>query len=479
MSTTTEAAGAQPNCPSSYPIDALGPGLQPAAEALHYISQAPLALCAQSLLGSVSLAGQSLANIDIGGCHRPVSCYFVSIAESGERKSTVDGHAMQSIRDFEVGLRDGLDGKPRPANNGQASVSCNSANKVLVNGQGSGGVSLPCLTVEEPSVDGLIRVIEYGFPSLGLYSDEGGRLIGGQAMNSSNLLRMASILSDLWGGKPIEKVRANKPPQRFYGRRFSVHLQMQPVVAEGFINSPLLLAQGLGSRLLICEPVSTKGTRLLEGREARPEATTTMAAFHKRIATILEKDLPLREGTPQELNPPALLLTPAAAACWVSWHDSMESGLGALGEWHHAEPWASKAGEHAQRLAALLTLFDDPEAREIDVDHMERGVALAKFYRDEFVRLIAHKVIDPLVQDAQLLLAWIREHWHGGKITLSLCQNRLPNRLRRRKEAEPAFLKLVEWGHLESLDGEHEIDGAMRQKAYSIVRHSPVLVRSA
>ncbi|EQD24414.1 MAG: hypothetical protein D084_Lepto4C00443G0001, partial [Leptospirillum sp. Group IV 'UBA BS'] len=53
-------------------------------------------------LSALSLAGQGLANVRRGeGLEGPVSLYFLAIAESGERKTTIDGHFVQSIREWE------------------------------------------------------------------------------------------------------------------------------------------------------------------------------------------------------------------------------------------------------------------------------------------------------------------------------------------------------------------------------------------
>jgi hypothetical protein len=83
-----------------FPIEALGP-LAAAAKAIHDRVQAPLAICGQSVLAAATLAVQGHANVElpIGGKRsKPLSSYFVTVAESGERKTEADHHALWAIR---------------------------------------------------------------------------------------------------------------------------------------------------------------------------------------------------------------------------------------------------------------------------------------------------------------------------------------------------------------------------------------------
>ena len=74
-----------------YPVDHLGDILGTAARAIHERVQSPMAICAQSVLAAATLAAQGLADVELpGGRRRPLNCYFVDIAETGERKTTTD-----------------------------------------------------------------------------------------------------------------------------------------------------------------------------------------------------------------------------------------------------------------------------------------------------------------------------------------------------------------------------------------------------
>jgi hypothetical protein len=92
--------------PEPFPVEALGDILCPAALAIHDRVRAPLAMCAQSVLAAAALASQGVANITLpAGQVCPLSLYLLTIAESGERKSSVDNEALYPIAQFEDELR--------------------------------------------------------------------------------------------------------------------------------------------------------------------------------------------------------------------------------------------------------------------------------------------------------------------------------------------------------------------------------------
>jgi putative DNA primase/helicase len=80
-----------------FPIEALGGVLAPAARAIHDRVQAPIAMCGQSVLAAATLAVQGHADVELPTRQtKPVANYFVTVAATGERKSTVDRAGPQA-----------------------------------------------------------------------------------------------------------------------------------------------------------------------------------------------------------------------------------------------------------------------------------------------------------------------------------------------------------------------------------------------
>lgn len=71
-----------------FPIEAMG-ALRPAAEAIHDTTQAPMAVCAQSVLAAATLAVQAHRDVELpgGAGRRPLTALFVSVLDSGERNT--------------------------------------------------------------------------------------------------------------------------------------------------------------------------------------------------------------------------------------------------------------------------------------------------------------------------------------------------------------------------------------------------------
>jgi hypothetical protein len=81
-----------------------------AAEAIHSRVRAHISICASSVLAAVNYAVQGHADVELpNGQSRPVSLYFISIAESGDRKSSTDHEALRPVYAREAVLREHYD----------------------------------------------------------------------------------------------------------------------------------------------------------------------------------------------------------------------------------------------------------------------------------------------------------------------------------------------------------------------------------
>lgn len=86
--------------PEPYPVDALPDAIRTAVEEVQGFTKAPVPLVASSALAALSLAIQ--AHADAKRAEKltgPVSLFLLTIADSGERKSTCDGFFTKAIRE--------------------------------------------------------------------------------------------------------------------------------------------------------------------------------------------------------------------------------------------------------------------------------------------------------------------------------------------------------------------------------------------
>ena len=293
-----------------YPVDALGSVLGPMVRAMMEIIQAPDAVCANSVLAAGNLAVQAHANIDIDGREHPLSSFFVTVAETGERKSASDKEAlaphnkrqqdMQAVYQLEMADYDAEQLAWKKAREESLSSKNNTSFEskkaaLLELGPEPQQPANPILITEEPTYEGLIKALASGWPSMGLFSDEGGRFLGGHSMQRENQLKTAAGLSKLWDGSPITRTRSADGNMVLYGRRVSLHLMVQPNVSSLLFGNDLLMAQGLLSRCLVVHPTSRIGSRPY--RQASLCNTTAAQRYRSRLSEIMEAPLPLADGT--------------------------------------------------------------------------------------------------------------------------------------------------------------------------------------
>lgn len=321
-----------------FPVAALGP-LRAPVEAVQGMAQAPLAIPAASALTVASLAVQGFANVETLGGNRPVSLYALTIARSGERKSSCDAPLMATLREHEreqaraqrdafkswtnahalwKGERDRILFEAKKGK-GEKRAAAQADLDALGSEPAAPPAADRCVT--EPTFEGLTRLFATGQPSLGIFSDEGGQFLGGHAMNPENRQKTLAALNDLWQGNPIRRTRSGDGQVTLYGRRLAVHLMVQPIVARAFMADRMAAETGFLPRFLICEPPSTIGTR--RHANARQDGDA-LEAFERRLRDILETPMPMDDET-RELQPRVLPLSPEARELLVQFSDAIEA----------------------------------------------------------------------------------------------------------------------------------------------------------
>lgn len=468
--------------PEPFPVEMLGPVLAPAAIAINEIVQAPVAICAQACLAAATLAAQALTNVLLPfGQVRPLSGFFVSVAASGERKTSADTFALEPINSFEEQLR--ADHRVATVNHqnsmdvwtverkritGDRELNPASMSKALFDlGLEPTPPIDPLVTCPEPTFEGLARLFASGRPSLGLFSSEGGQFLGGFGMGAEHRLKTSAGLSQLWDGQPLRRVRAGEGSRVLPNRRLSVHLMLQPTVSTQLLADPMLKDQGLLSRMLVSAPDSLMGTRFW--REPAGDSQSLLNRYSQRLLEMLRTPLSIKPGTSNELELPAIDFEPSAKALWLAFSDHIESGLGNGAELEGVRFFAAKSAEHAARLAGVLTLVEDPLAVTISAANMEASISLAEHYLSEWQRLSDSASARPEIIEAERLLAWIGT-WPLDVVGLPEIYQRGPNSIRDKKAAQAAVTLLEEHGWLIREPQGAYVGDTFRRDAWRIVR---------
>lgn len=470
-----------------FPLDALGEILGGAAKQLAYHVQTSQGLAGQSVLAAVSLVAQSHINIrrDTIG-ESPVSLFCLSIAESGDRKSTLDRLALTPIREYEKEQRDKLEGeitnyhsKLNAWNMQKQSVVNNIPKKEMTDGQRDELAKKlhdlevqkpkepprPNITFSEPTAEGIWHHFTQGKPTAGLFSDEGISFFGGHGMTNDTRGRMIFILSKLWDGDPVTRTRGSQGESgTLAGRRLSTHLMVQPIVANQVLSDPLLQGQGFIARFLICNEKSIAGTRFLYDRDLTKGANNDplIGRYWKHLGKLLKKPLSI-DFQSGELEPVTMKLSGDAFNTWVTLHDGIEKEIAAGGAYECIKTFACKAAEHAARIAAILAFVE--QVQNPTVLHVERAAQIISYYLDSMLAYVQNASLEENDLLAGDLLTWIKSR--GGKISSDEFKKITPVSIRHAKKARAILKYLVEAGYLQVTQyGRKQLE-----KAWEVINH--------
>lgn len=467
--------------PEPYPVGDLGPILSAACASLQRVIQAPDAICGASLLAAASLATQGLADVENGGRVHPLSLWFLSVAESGERKSAIDHEALSPAREVERELARAYDQacainkveveewtmRKDAAKKAAAGANRDELADAL---RKVGPEPLPPLNpqliVADFTAEGLAKLLAGGRPSIGAFTDEAALVFGGHGMTKESIARTCGTLSTLWGAGELDRIRASGGPVKLYGRRFALHLMAQPVIAERALSDEVLSGQGFAARCLLAWPEGNAGHRLY--RDESLQEDPAMICYRARLKALLRRPLPTAEGQRNELNPRRLILSPDAKALWCDVHDSIERQMAPTGRYAVCKPWASKAAEQCLRIAGVLTLIEDPDAQQIERCVLEHAAELTLWHLNEAVRLAGTATTSSEVRNAEAILSWC--HATGRTLLHSGEALRLgPARIRESVAFRRAMEELTRTGWAQPVVGGMELDGRHRRHVWIVL----------
>lgn len=450
---------ALPSAAKPFPVEALGP-LRDAVHAVADISNTPLAMAAQSVLAAVTLAAQALADVrHPGGQSRPLSGFFLTIARSGDGKSSCDNLALSPLTEHQRSLagqyrtrRDEFETELKVWNKKQRDIT---------NGKGSNkktkeelkkelealgpmpqAPAFPGFICSEPTFEGLCKTLHQGEPSQGIFSDEGGDFLGGHGMAKEARLRTIANLSKFWDGSDIPRVRAGEEAYLLTGKRLTLHLMIQPIVAAEMLSIPLLKGQGFLARCFVAAPPPQSRAF----KQPSTESKLALQHYQQNLLKLLQYPRQLRQGSTNELAPHILELFPAQIEIWTAYQHEVERERQARGRLEDVAETAAKSAEMVLRLAGVLTIFANPDATEIASDVLQNAITLGRYYLAEALRLEGSGTISPAILSAEKLLEWA-QRWNKP-FTLRDALRYGPEKLRNKAAIEPVIKLLVEHGHL-------------------------------
>lgn len=451
-----------------YYVNVLPKILREAVIEVHESTGAPYALVLNSALASLSSAAQGHFNVTRpGGLVGPTALFLLTIAESGERKTTIDGMFTKPLREFEReqrslalveesiyrakqerwsaelrGIRRNIEKDAADGINNHDAVE-----KQLVNLMDREPVKPPTRkTIYEDATPAALKAGLAEWPSAVVLSDEGAKVMNGFIFSEPGLLNA------LWSGSDLQVDRRGSGAVTTKDPRLTISVMVQPGIFEKFNaqKGESFRDIGMFARFLIAKPFSTQGWRHSDGLEPSREK---LEVFHDRVREILQISTSARINAGEAHEYTCIKMSPEASEVWLrDGLNRVESMIAPGGAFFSIRDFAAKIGDQAARIAALLHLLSDDGHCEISIDTMLKAISLMRHFESEFLNIFGQKPEQPEhIRDAIILFKWLEDQlWSRGVawVFKNQIRQRCPSALRKNGRFQRALDYLISSGFL-------------------------------
>jgi hypothetical protein len=230
--------------------------------------------------------------------------------------------------------------------------------------------------------------------------------VGGRYSKNAN----PEIVLKAWSQEPHAVNRKSGRPLLLERPNLSLGLAVQPGFLTGMGETgDVFEARGLMARFIFSMPVSRVGDRVYDTDPIPPQTSQAWGARVKTMmAAIWDND------EPQEMQ-----LDHKAKESFRSFWEALEPRHKSHGDLAAIEGWAKKLPGQVLRIAAVLTLFEDPQALIVPGEVMDDAVSLVPY-------LIAHaRLVSDLMSaerqsklgPARSVLDWLRRKEVEGRFS--------------------------------------------------------------
>ncbi|EIU3464042.1 TPA: YfjI family protein [Pseudomonas aeruginosa] len=382
-------------------------------------TQAPLELVLASALSTISLLCQPLIDVERPGkMIGPVSLMVISIAQSGERKSTVESMFMGVVRIFVINAlkahekellvwrikSEAWEARKRKiikemSDHSETEPAYKHFENELIHHHelkpGRPRAFNPIY--EDATTAALLKGMRLDCPWAALTSSEGISALKG-------VFNDFGKINALWTGSTIDVARATVDGCSLNDARLTIGIMIQPQVLKEYLEGKGDRARSVGllSRALVFNPESTQGKRFINKRPTNKEV---IARYQSRAKQLLEKCMQRLHnitGDKEVIN-----FSSGAAEYWTESYNKIECELQKGGKYERSKDHASKLSENIARVAALLHYFEFGNGT-ISLTELKSAEKIvlecSKTFRNEFT------FMPNIISDAEILYAWLQSN---------------------------------------------------------------------
>lgn len=319
---------------------------------------------------------------------------------------------------------------------------------------------MPALLVTEATSEGIRDVLENDGEKCLLLASEADVLdvlLGRYAKDGKPSLGM---VCSSWSGEPVTVGRVGRTV-RLERPALGVALCIQPEGISGFLGNAQARGRGAVDRLWLISAQTRRGERAVDPPSLPPDLANWWEA---RVRALLDRPWSGRtclgsDGVVRsQAQPRVLTLATEARALWMDWRRLHEPRLKpGDGDLAGCAGFADKLPGTLARLAAVLALLADAEAKMVDGECMAAALAWGEWLLDHHRHAMGDVAASPSLRAACRLLSSLRRH-PVAELTAREALRRLDgsSATATAENVKPALTELVDRGWLRpSLDDGH------------------------
>ncbi|MDE9690208.1 YfjI family protein [Citrobacter portucalensis] len=404
----------------NFPISAFPDKIREAIYDIREHTQAPMELISSSVISSMSLALQSIVNVRVNETvTTPVSLFLLVIANSGERKTTVDRmvlrpfyqHDSQQLKKLEeeeenygvekqvwdIKEKDVLRRIKKKITKGQCVEEETRRLRELQAEKPVRSKISQCI-YNNVTPEALQLAMYSQSPHVGLIADEGANILDRQVMND------LSFINTMWDGVPFRVERKTTQSFTIENGRVTLSVMVQKKPFDLYLKRQGGKARGSGffARCLpvvIDEKLTTQGDRLIR---QEPAGMIFIEQFHQRLEALISERTTLVESNQQR----CLSFDLSAQHEWEEIYNEIECRIRPDERYARMSDFASKLANNVARLSALFSFFTEGEVL-IKREYVEGAWKLCEWYMEQAINLFGCE--DGYCE--ALLISWLRREF--------------------------------------------------------------------
>lgn len=407
---------------NEFPLSAVPSFLREAIKDVNKFTQAPIPLITSSAISAMSLACQSLIDVRVNeNVISPVSLFLLVIANSGERKTSVDRKLLKPFyqhdantlhqarlneKEFDLSQviwREEEKGVLSQIRKKSAKGQCvRELSKRLreLNDNKPAPPKISRLIYNNVTPEALQLAMYNHSSNVGLIADEGANVLDRQVMKD------LSFINSLWDGVSFQVERKMTKSFTIEEGHITLSVMVQKKVFDSYIKRQGEKARGSGffARCLVVhidESLSTQGERFIRPHH---HDSYSLDVFHQRIVDLLEES----QANESSKIKKYAIFEPAAQYEWDSIYNHIESLIRPDKEYGSMNDFASKLPNNVARLSALFAYFIDGSTT-IKKEYVESAWILCEWYMQQAMNLFGY---EEGYYEA-LLLSWLHRKMHS------------------------------------------------------------------